>query len=105
MPRIIATDRDGSVKEFDAETGMSLMEALRDTAGLDIAAICGGSCSCATCHVYIPTEWSDRLPRQQPDELELIEFMPAFRDTSRLSCQIAVTEELAGLEVELAPED
>lgn len=105
MPRIIATDRDGSVREFDAETGMSLMEALRDTAGLDIAAICGGSCSCATCHVYIPTEWADRLPGQQPDELELIEFMPAFRDTSRLSCQIPITEELAGLEVELAPED
>lgn len=105
MPRIIATDRDGTVKEFDASPGTSLMEALRDTAGLDIAAICGGSCSCATCHVYIAAQWADQLPAQQPDELELIEFLPAYRETSRLSCQIPVTEDLSGLEVELAPED
>lgn len=105
MPRIIATDRDGNVTEFDAEPGTSLMEALRDTAGLDIAAICGGSCSCATCHVYIDGAWHDRLPTQQPDELELIEFMGTFRETSRLSCQIPVTDGLAGLEVELAPEE
>ncbi|MDF3608078.1 2Fe-2S iron-sulfur cluster-binding protein [Paracoccus sp. DMF-8] len=105
MPRIIATDRDGSVKEFDADPGMTLMEALRDTAGLDIAAICGGSCSCATCHVYIPAHWAEHLPAQQADEVELIEFLPAYRDTSRLSCQIEITDALAGLEVELAPED
>ncbi|MFT4150889.1 MAG: 2Fe-2S iron-sulfur cluster-binding protein [Paracoccaceae bacterium] len=105
MPKIIATDRDGSVKEFDAETGISLMEALRDGARLDIAAICGGSCSCATCHVYIGESWMERLPKQQPDELELLEFMGTYRDTSRLSCQIRVTDELAGLEVELAPEE
>ncbi|HWL58982.1 MAG TPA: 2Fe-2S iron-sulfur cluster-binding protein [Paracoccus sp. (in: a-proteobacteria)] len=105
MPLIIATDRDGSVKEFDAAPGTSLMEALRDTAGLDIAAICGGSCSCATCHVYVAPDWLDRLPAQQPEEYELLEFMEPYRETSRLSCQIPVTEALAGLEVTLAPEE
>lgn len=105
MPRIIATDRDGNVKEFDAETGISLMEALRDGARMDIAAICGGSCSCATCHVYIASDWLDRMPKQQPDELELLEFMGTYRDNSRLSCQIPMTEELTGLKVELAPEE
>lgn len=105
MPRIIATDRDGNVRDFEAASGLSLMEALRDTAGLDIAAICGGSCSCATCHVYIAEDWLDRLPSQEPDERELIEFMGTFRETSRLSCQIPLTEELTGLEVELAPEE
>jgi len=105
MTRIIATDRDGTVKEFEARNGRSLMENLRDTAGLDIASICGGSCSCATCHVYIGPEWQGKLPKQAPDEIELIEFLDAFRDTSRLSCQIMVSDALEGLEVELAPEE
>lgn len=104
MPKIIAKDRNQQVIEFDAATGTSLMEALRDTAGLDVAAICGGSCSCATCHVYVASAWLEKLPAQQPDELELVEFLDAYRETSRLSCQIPVTDELDGLEVELAPE-
>lgn len=105
MPKIIATDRDGNVTEFEASNGLSLMENLRGTAGFDIAAICGGSCSCATCHVYISEEWADRLPRQQVDERELLEFLGSYRDSSRLSCQIEVSDILAGLEVELAPEE
>lgn len=105
MPRIIATDRNGSVKEFEGKTGLSLMENLRNVAGLDIAAICGGSCSCATCHVYIGPDWAGKLPKQAPDEYELLEFLAAFRDSSRLSCQIPVTEALDGLKVELAPEE
>ncbi|RJL20233.1 2Fe-2S iron-sulfur cluster-binding protein [Paracoccus siganidrum] len=105
MPRITATDRDGSVKEFDAAPGISLMEALRDVAGLDVAAICGGSCSCATCHIYVASDWLGRLPEQQPDERELLEFMETYHETSRLSCQIPVTDDLAGLQVTLAPEE
>ncbi len=105
MPKIIAKDRDGTTTEFDADTGSTLMEALRDTAGLDIAAICGGSCSCATCHVYVGDQWQSQLPKQQPDELELLEFMAAYRGSSRLSCQIPITDQLDGLEVELAPEE
>ena len=105
MPKIIATNRSGIVKTFDARPGISLMEALRDIGGLDIAAICGGTCSCATCHVYIGPDWTDKLPRQAPDEVELIEFLRGYRPTSRLSCQIPVTDALDGLTVELAPEE
>lgn len=105
MPQIIATDRDGQVTEFTADTGTTLMEALRDTAGFDIAAICGGSCSCATCHVYVESNWMDRLPRQEPEELELLEFLGSYRETSRLSCQIPLVDELCGLKVALAPEE
>lgn len=104
MPKIIAKDRNQQVVEFEAVTGTSLMEALRDTAGMDVAAICGGACSCATCHVYIAPSWLDKLPEQQTDELELVEFLDAYRENSRLSCQIPITDALAGLEVELAPE-
>lgn len=105
MTTIIATDRDGSVTEFTARDGFSLMENLRDTAGFDVASICGGSCSCATCHVYIGPEFADRLPKQAPDERELVEFLDAYRPTSRLSCQIMVSDRLDGLRVELAPEE
>ena len=104
MPIIHPTPRNGATREFEAPAGLSLMEALRDTAGLDIAAICGGTCSCATCHIYVPRDWWAKLPKQAPDEVELIEFLPGFRDTSRLACQIPVSDALDGMPVELAPE-
>ena len=105
MPKIHATDRDGTEKVIEADTGLSLMLNLRDKGGLDIASICGGMCSCATCHVYVDAEWLDKLEAQAPDEFELIEFSEHYRDNSRLSCQIEMSDDLDGIRVTLAPEE
>ncbi|MFV3130439.1 2Fe-2S iron-sulfur cluster-binding protein [Niveispirillum sp. KHB5.9] len=105
MPTIIATDRDGQEHALAAKAGLSLMENLRDN-DLDVAAICGGCCSCATCHVYVDADWLGALDPQAMDERELVQDSAHFRDgVSRLSCQIRVTDRLDGLRVTLAPED
>ncbi len=105
MAEIIVTDRDGGEHRVEARTGVSLMETLR---GFDwgVAAICGGMCSCATCHVYVAEPWLDRLPAQQGDEKEILQELNSYRPRgSRLSCQIPFEEALAGIEVEIAPEE
>ena len=104
MAVIIATDRSGKEHRIEGRTGDSVMINLREVGGLDIAAICGGSCSCATCHVYVDPDWLARVPAQQPDEYEVLEFVASVQDTSRLSCQIPFTDALDGLKVTLAPE-
>jgi ferredoxin, 2Fe-2S len=105
MPTIFATDREGQEHVVEAETGDSVMLNLRDRGGLDIASICGGMCSCGTCHVYVDADWMDRLPEQAMDELELLEVSTHYQERSRLSCQIPFTQALDGLRVTLAPED
>lgn len=104
MAVIIATDRAGKEHRIEGRPGQSVMVNLREVGGLDIAAICGGSCSCATCHVFVDPAWMDRVPSQQPDEFEVIEFSTHYQPTSRLSCQIPFSEALDGLKVTLAPE-
>ncbi len=64
-----------------------------------ILAECGGACSCATCHVHIDPAWVDRLPTMQPMEEEMLEFAEDVDDTSRLSCQLQITDQLDGLVV------
>ena len=105
MPKIHAVDRDGTEKVIEGEAGMSLMLNLRNVGGLDIAAICGGMCSCATCHVYVDAAWAEKLEEQSPDEFELVEFSEHYKENSRLSCQIEMTDNLDGIRVTLAPED
>ncbi|MBV7407455.1 2Fe-2S iron-sulfur cluster-binding protein [Maritimibacter sp. DP1N21-5] len=105
MPKIHATDRDGTKLEIEGDPGLSLMLNLRDKGGLDIASICGGMCSCATCHVYVDEGWLDKLEPQSPDEFELVEFSEHYKENSRLSCQIEMSDELDGITVTLAPED
>lgn len=105
MPEVIVTTRDGEERSVPADAGLSLMEAIRD-AGIDeLLALCGGCCSCATCHVKVDPAFVDRLPPMSEDESDLLDSS-AHRDTfSRLSCQIALTAELDGLRVAIAPED
>ena len=105
MPTIHVTTRDGGQEDVEAETGKSLMENLRDGGIDEILALCGGNCSCATCHVYVDEGWSDRLPPVSEDEDDLLESSDARLDNSRLSCQIPVTDDLNGLRVTVAPED
>ena len=105
MPEITVTDREGGVHRVNAREGVSLMETLREL-DYGVAAICGGMCSCATCHVFIAEPWLDGLPAMQGDEREILQELESFRPRgSRLSCQIPVEASLAGLEVEIAPEE
>ncbi len=104
MAVIKVTDRDGIEHDVDAKTGFTLMENLRDLE-YGVAAVCGGMCACATCHVYIDPEWFDRLPARQSDELDLLRDLSTYQPNSRLSCQIKFTGELAGLKLRIADDE
>jgi 2Fe-2S ferredoxin len=88
----------------DASPVGSLMEALRELE-YGVSAICGGMCSCATCHVFIDPEWMEKVPDQQGDERELVVELADRQETSRLSCQIPLSPGLDGLRLTLAPEE
>lgn len=106
MPTIIATDRDGAEHRIAADTDLSAMRNLKDEGGLDIMALCGGCCACATCHVYVDEAWVGQLPPAELEERELLQDSPNYRPgVSRLSCQIAVTDAMDGLRLTLAPLD
>jgi 2Fe-2S ferredoxin len=105
MATIYVTDREGNEHVLEVATGLSIMEPLREIDG-GVEALCGGMCSCATCHVYIDPEWSPRLSERGDDELELLEDTECFKNQeSRLSCQITMTAELDGLRITVAPEE
>ena len=99
------TDRDGHLHEIEGQLGVKLMETLREY-DYGVTAICGGLCSCATCHIFIDPEWMPRLPAPQGDEKERLgerqHFDPA---RSRLSCQVDFTESLDGLALTVAPDE
>jgi 2Fe-2S ferredoxin len=104
MAKLLVVDRDGKEHEIAARPGLKVMEILREL-DYGVAAICGGLCSCATCHVYINENWVDRLSEPQSDELELLRELPSYKvATSRLSCQVDFTEGLTGLELAIAPD-
>jgi len=105
MVQLVVTDRDGKVVEVEGEPGDSVMEAIRDL-DASVEAICGGMCSCATCHCLMDINWAEHLPPRSDDELELLEELEAFDPArSRLSCQIPVTEDLDGLTLTVGPEE
>ncbi len=105
MPKLIVTTREGETSEIEGERGISVMENLRDN-DFDIAAICGGCCSCATCHVYVDDAWTGKLSAREDDETELLSELESFDDKkSRLSCQIEFSDELDGLKVTIAPDE
>ena len=104
MALLKVVDRDGVEHEVDARTGLKVMETLRELE-YGVAAICGGMCSCATCHVYVDPAWADKLPPPQSDERELLQELSHFTENSRLSCQVEMTPALAGLRVTIAPDE
>ena len=98
-------DRDGEVHEVSANEGDTLMETLREF-DWGVAAICGGMCSCGTCHVYLEDEGMNRFPEPDVDEEDLVDMLEFSRDgASRLSCQLTLAEEHDGLALELAPDE
>ncbi len=102
--RIKVTDRDGESHEIEGQEGLKLMEVLRDL-DYGVEAICGGMCSCATCHVYVDDDWMAKLPERDDDEEDLLDSLEELRPTSRLSCQVELTVDHDGLAVTIAPEE
>lgn len=105
MPRLVVTNREGATSEIEVGDGLTVMEAIRDNGFDELLALCGGCCSCATCHVVVDPAFADKLPKMSEDEDDLLESSDHREATSRLSCQIALTAELDGLHVTIAPED
>jgi ferredoxin, 2Fe-2S len=106
MARVIVVDQDGAESELQASAGVSLMEVLRDGGDFGITAICGGLCSCATCHVYVDDAWAGKLKARHNDEHEILVALNSFKpNNSRLSCQVPFVDELDGIKVTVAPEE
>ena len=101
--KIRVIDRDGNKHELEGDPNSTLMEILRD-ADLGIEAACGGCCACATCHVYINDKWLEKISPKDDDEESMLDQAFDVRNTSRLSCQISLSDELDGIELEIAKE-
>lgn len=105
MPQIIVTTRDGEERTLDAPVGATAMQVMRDSGIHELLALCGGACSCATCHVYVDSRFLSSLPKISEDENDILDGSSHRQETSRLSCQIPLSAELDGLRVTIAPED
>jgi ferredoxin, 2Fe-2S len=105
MPSLIVTKRDGDTVELSATAGLSVMEIIRDGGIDELLALCGGCCSCATCHVHVDPAFADRVNPMGEDENDLLDSSDHRNERSRLSCQIPFTDALDGLKVTIAPED
>lgn len=105
MPNINVVLRSGEERLIEAPLGLSVMEAVRE-AGIDeLLALCGGCCSCATCHVYVSEGFEDYLPPLSSDEDDLLDSSDHRNRQSRLACQIVLNADLEGLALTIAPED
>ena len=105
MATITVITRDGTEKQVEADTNLTLMEIIRDNGFDELLALCGGCCSCATCHVHIDPEFADKLPAMSEDENDLLDSSDHRDANSRLSCQCQMTAALDGLRVTIAEED
>ena len=105
MPKLLVTNRAGEESEVTATAGLSVMEAIRDNGFDELLALCGGCCSCATCHVHVDPAFIDKLEPMSEDENDLLDSSDDRDANSRLSCQIPFTDALDGLKVRIAEED
>ena len=103
MSNIFVNDREGNTHKLQAEAGLTLMEIIRD-AGLDIEAACGGCCACATCHIYVESEYLEKLPKIEDDEESMLDQAFHVTAQSRLGCQIEYNDEFKEIKLTLAPE-
>ncbi len=105
MPQLKVVTRDGTETVVTGKAGLSAMEVIRENGFDELLALCGGCCSCATCHVHVDEAWFDRLPPMGADEDDLLDTSDHRVATSRLSCQLPFGDALHGLRVQIAPED
>lgn len=100
MPKMVFVEKDGTRKEVDAPIGLSVLEIAHRN-NIDLEGACEGSLACSTCHVVVDNEWYDLLPGASEDEEDMLDLAFGLTHTSRLGCQIIITEELDGLTVQL----
>jgi 2Fe-2S ferredoxin len=100
MPKMTFIERDGSRREVDAPLGLSVLE-IAHRHGIDIEGACEGSLACSTCHVVVDPEWYELLKAASEDEEDMLDLAFGLTQTSRLGCQIIMSEELDGLTVTL----
>jgi len=100
MPKMTFIERDGTRKTVEAPIGLSVLEIAHRN-DVDIEGACEGSLSCSTCHVIVEPEWSELLKDATEDEEDMLDLAFGLTKTSRLGCQIVMTEELDGLTVRL----
>ncbi|HKX79483.1 MAG TPA: 2Fe-2S iron-sulfur cluster-binding protein [Novosphingobium sp.] len=105
MPQIIVVNQAGAETSVEAIEGRTLMETIRDKGFDELLALCGGCCSCATCHVHIDPAFKDVLPAMSEDENDLLDSSEYRDENSRLSCQVPITAALEGCRVTIAQED
>ena len=105
IPKLVVTGRSGVEMTIEGEEGLSVMEIVRNAGADEPFALCGGSCSCATCHVYVDPAYATVIPGIAGDEDEVLDGSSHRRETSRLSCQIVFRNDLSGLRVQIAPAD
>jgi ferredoxin, 2Fe-2S len=103
MVKITYIDSDGTARTVDAEVGATVMETAIKNTIPGIEAECGGACACATCHVYVDEAWIVKTGEPSPMEEDMLDFAFDVRPSSRLSCQIPVTQDLEGLVVSTPP--
>lgn len=100
MPKMVFIERDGSRREIDAPLGLSVLE-IAHKHEIDIEGACEGSLACSTCHVIVEPDWYELLKEPTEDEEDMLDLAFGLTQTSRLGCQIIMTEELDGLTVRL----
>ena len=105
MSKVIVTDRKGVEEALDIRPDLTLMQTITDAGISDLLALCGGVCSCATCHVYVDGNFASALTPMSDDESCLLDGSSHRQASSRLSCQIRMSPALDGLRVTIAPED
>jgi len=103
MPKMVFIESDGSRKEVEAPLGLSVLEIAHRN-NVDIEGACEGSLACSTCHVIVDDDWYARLPEATEDEEDMLDLAFGLTRTSRLGCQLVITEELDGLTVALPGE-
>jgi len=99
LVEITYVEQSGARHVVEAPVGLSMMKAAVNAGVEAIVAECGGNCACGTCRIYVPEEWRERLPEMKDTEREMLAYSGDESPGVRLSCQIPVTEDLAGLEV------
>ncbi len=100
MPRMTFIERDGTRREVEAALGLSVLEVAHRH-GVDIEGACEGSLACSTCHVIVDPSWFPKLVEPTEDEEDMLDLAFDLQETSRLGCQLIITEALDGLVVKL----
>ena len=98
-------EHSGTEHEIDIPNGLTIMEGATKNKVPGIDADCGGACACATCHVYINEKWIEKIPQKEDSEEDMLDLAVDLQPTSRLGCQIEVSQKLEGLVVKIPEND